>query len=354
MLAGFLKQNKRQKPFHLPVTGDLASAILLVKMKIRLTDGTSVLFSDINLFEEEPLWLPGSVVRSSRNDWGNIMIQEFETARYSIRYLLIELKRSLRLSLSYDQSRAQVIYNLHMPVTFHLTNGTEYVLSKGQASFLYDHDPLVISGEQGSRYQVLETNYPESALLDLKSAFMNEPDIIQCIEQDSLHPAHFFTVYASAKITDIFRQIRESIHHPALRPHFFEFKIREMLFQLLLDHERTNGYEKEPDETERLALEKARDIILSDISRHYTISEIARSVQLNEFDLKTGFKKVWGMGIYETLLRARMEKAHELLTMTDLPIKEIAFLTGYPRITSFIRSFRHFFHYTPGSLRRSR
>jgi AraC-like DNA-binding protein len=153
---------------------------------------------------------------------------------------------------------------------------------------------------------------------------------------------------------DIFRQIRECSHHPGLRPHFFEFKIRELLFQLLLDHERTNSYESEPDETERFALKKAREIILSDISRHYTIGEIARSVQLNEFDLKTGFKKIWGMGIYETLLHARMEKAHDLLVTTNLPIKEIAFLTGYPRITSFIRSFRHFFHYTPGSLRRSR
>lgn len=311
-------------------------------------------FSDIDKFGSDPVMIPGSRVRSSRNEWGNIILQEFETAHFSIRYLFIEWFRSMTLQLSYSRSRAQVVYNLHQPFSFQLTTGSRYQLSGGQFCFLYDHDPLMIVGEAGSLFRLLEANYPESALQELKSAFLNEPDIIQNIEQDSLQPALFFTGYASSRITDIFKQIRESIHHPHLRPYFFDFKIRELLFQILLDQEKNGQMEREPDERERLALNTAREMILSDISRHYTISEIARAVQLNEFDLKTGFKKQWGMGIYETLLRARMEKAHDLLLTTNMPVKEVAYHTGYPRITSFIRSFRHFFLYTPGSLRRGK
>ncbi len=311
-------------------------------------------FSDIDKFGSDPVMIPGSRVLSSRNEWGNIVLQEFETAHFSIRYLIIEWFRSMTLQLSYSRSRAQVVYNFHQPFSFQLTTGSQYQLSGGQFCFLYDHDPLMIVGEAGSLFRLLEANYPESALQELKSAFLNEPDIIQNIEQDSLQPALFFTGYASSRITDIFKQIRESIHHPRLRPYFFDFKIRELLFQILLDQEKNGQMEREPDERERLALNTAREMILSDISRHYTISEIARAVQLNEFDLKTGFKKQWGMGIYETLLRARMEKAHDLLLTTNMPVKEVAYHTGYPRITSFIRSFRHFFLYTPGSLRRGK
>jgi AraC-like DNA-binding protein len=83
-----------------------------------------------------------------------------------------------------------------------------------------------------------------------------------------------------------------------------------------------------------------------------TIPDISQKTVLNEFKLKMVFKQVFGMGVFETLMQARMQKARAYILETDKPIKEIASLIGYERITSFITAFRIHFGYTPASLRR--
>ncbi|MBC7851369.1 MAG: helix-turn-helix transcriptional regulator, partial [Chitinophagaceae bacterium] len=151
-------------------------------------------------------------------------------------------------------------------------------------------------------------------------------------------------------IGEIVNEILTNSSAANLQTFFFENKVRELLLQILLESEKTVPAELSPVSVN--ALIKAKAIILSDISRHHTIGEISKRVQLNEFDLKTGFKKLWGVGIYEMLLDARMHKAKKLLLETSKPMKEIASLTGYDRLTSFIRSFRNYHNITPGSLRR--
>jgi AraC-like DNA-binding protein len=100
------------------------------------------------------------------------------------------------------------------------------------------------------------------------------------------------------------------------------------------------------------SLYKARDIIMADITKHFSIREISQKVQLNEFKLKTGFKQVFGTGIFEYLLKIRMEKAYQLLIETDKPIKEIASIAGYDYLTNFITAFRKHFAQTPKEVRR--
>jgi AraC family transcriptional activator of pyochelin receptor len=133
---------------------------------------------------------------------------------------------------------------------------------------------------------------------------------------------------------------------------YFENKINDFHFEVL-----AQTYKADPGIVDLLQSEKdavfnARDIILTDLKQHFTIRQISEQVQLNEFKLKAGFKQLFGTGMFECLLRARMEKAKKLLIETDKPMKEIASLTGYEFLTSFITAFRKYFDYTPGSLRR--
>jgi AraC-like DNA-binding protein len=99
-------------------------------------------------------------------------------------------------------------------------------------------------------------------------------------------------------------------------------------------------------------IELARDILLKNLRHHITIRELAERVRLSESKLKYTFKEMYGMGIYAYLSRARMEKAKELLEESDKSIKEIAMLTGYKRITSFIKVFRKIYDKSPAAWRR--
>ena len=74
---------------------------------------------------------------------------------------------------------------------------------------------------------------------------------------------------------------------------------------------------------------------------------------MNEFKLKAGFKQVFGISMFDYLIKKRMQEARSLLLETDKPIKEIASLTGYSTKQSFLNAFKKYFHDTPGSFRKN-
>src|SRR5690348_14327671 len=97
----------------------------------------------------------------------------------------------------------------------------------------------------------------------------------------------------------------------------------------------------------------ARDILLKNLRHHITIRQLAERVSLSESKLKYAFKEVYGLGVYGYLSRARMEKAKQLLEESDKTIKEVAMLTGYKRITSFIKVFRKIYDKSPAAWRKN-
>jgi AraC family transcriptional regulator, transcriptional activator of the genes for pyochelin and ferripyochelin receptors len=96
----------------------------------------------------------------------------------------------------------------------------------------------------------------------------------------------------------------------------------------------------------------AKKLITKDILYHYTIAWLSRQTGLNEFDLKRGFKKTYGMELYAYLMKTRMERSIELLQETDKPIKDIYFICGYRHENNFIASFSRKHHQTPSCWRK--
>ena len=105
-----------------------------------------------------------------------------------------------------------------------------------------------------------------------------------------------------------------------------------------------------PDLMQQVALAKA--LIMKNVRYHFTIYSLSMETGINEFTLKRGFKAVYGMGLYECLIEARMEKGIPLLLETDKPFKEISYLCGYKHEKNFIAAFRKRFRLTPLSYRK--
>lgn len=101
-------------------------------------------------------------------------------------------------------------------------------------------------------------------------------------------------------------------------------------------------------------IENAKKIIDADISRHFTISDIAQQVTLGSTKLKETFKKHYGKGLYTYLKEARMKKAMELITATQKPFKEIARDVGFKHYNNFITAFTKYHGCSPGRARKKR
>jgi AraC family transcriptional regulator, transcriptional activator of the genes for pyochelin and ferripyochelin receptors len=96
-----------------------------------------------------------------------------------------------------------------------------------------------------------------------------------------------------------------------------------------------------------------RDLISERLGNPPSLMEIAKTVGLNEYKLKRGFKEVFGTTVYEYLTGERLNLAYQYLTDTDKTAAEIAFELGYSSPQHFSSAFRKKFGLPPQSVRKN-
>ncbi|MGI8583218.1 MAG: helix-turn-helix transcriptional regulator [Chitinophagaceae bacterium] len=142
---------------------------------------------------------------------------------------------------------------------------------------------------------------------------------------------------------------------PALAGDFYESALKQLLIRLF---KRISGID--PDAPEKFSptdIEKTievKRIIIVDLSKNYSITELARKVATNECTLKGCFKQIFGTTIYQYKLAAKMEYARQLLLDTDLLIQDISEMVGYGERSNLSLPFTKHFGYGPGFLRKKR
>jgi len=83
-----------------------------------------------------------------------------------------------------------------------------------------------------------------------------------------------------------------------------------------------------------------------------SVRELAQQVHLSPAHLQRLFKQETGVHISDLLSERRLTEAANLLTTTDMEIKEIAYFVGYVHHSSFVRAFQRRFGQSPKSYRR--
>ncbi len=100
------------------------------------------------------------------------------------------------------------------------------------------------------------------------------------------------------------------------------------------------------------ALTGVKEFLLENLDNPGTLPEIAIRTGINEFKLKTGFKKAFGKSVIAFVHEERLQRAKFLITETELPMKAIAVIAGYKNLSNFTTAFRKLFGYPPGTLKR--
>ncbi|HAS38903.1 MAG TPA: hypothetical protein DCS93_00420 [Microscillaceae bacterium] len=88
-------------------------------------------------------------------------------------------------------------------------------------------------------------------------------------------------------------------------------------------------------------------------AQNVTINQICKEFGLNEFKLKTGFKKLFKTTIRQYLKSYRLKTAIHLLTNTDMPLDEISQKVGYVYANNFSATFKSKFGCSPRQYRRT-
>lgn len=107
------------------------------------------------------------------------------------------------------------------------------------------------------------------------------------------------------------------------------------------------------EESENCSIERIAEIIRKNLSdANLSVNGIAEQMDVSPSHLSRYFKNKMGMGVLEYIHQCRVEMAKDMLRNSpEIRIREVANLTGFYNITTFIRVFKKIEGVTPGQYR---
>lgn len=101
------------------------------------------------------------------------------------------------------------------------------------------------------------------------------------------------------------------------------------------------------DEETVRKIKHAKEYLLRNMDSPPSLKELAKFAGLNEYQLKVGFKEIYGNTVFGFLLDHRLDHARVLLDSAKFQVNEVAYQVGYTNPSHFIAAFRKKFGTTP-------
>ncbi|WP_433831216.1 hybrid sensor histidine kinase/response regulator transcription factor [Flavobacterium anhuiense] len=238
-----------------------------------------------------------------------------------------------------------------------------------------EEDYEVIEAEDGEDgYQKIVENTPDFVISDIMMPKLNGVDLLKKI-RNNIETSHVPVVLLTAKTT-IESQL-EGINYGAddyitkpfsvsyLRARIVNLLEQRKRLQSIFENYDKNTFEKEPhpkedyDPKPHLVSDKDEEImrkIMSCIeqnmdSNEFSVEVLGANVGLNRTTLYYKIKSLTGYSPVEFIRDIRIKRAAQLLSDTQLLIKEIADMTGFSDMKYFTKSFKNKYGHTPTEYR---
>ena len=150
----------------------------------------------------------------------------------------------------------------------------------------------------------------------------------------------------NVKSERILNEIYSHSNNSEINNLFLQSKVLELLYleinkiSVTKNTIKLNTYDKQQ-------ILKAKEILLHDLQNPPSIVELAKSVCINEFKLKKGFKQVYKQSPYQFLTSYKLTKAKYLLEEGEYNVNEVSQLMGYKYSNNFSNAFFKEFKINP-------
>jgi len=227
----------------------------------------------------------------------------------------------------------EIVYVLSGPFQI-IIEGEEYSAKKGDIFIVNPGElHLMASNESGADYHTFV--FP----LELVS-FQSEDQL----SHDFFTPLRMGTLRFHNRVPDFLNmsEAREILAKliPAYRRDSptRQLEIRILLlqfFQTVFHEEAFNRIGEEKSSLGRDLL----TLIQQTYSENISLSQLASTLHLSEKYISRYFKQSFHINLTEYIRHLRITKAKHLLSSTDLPVTEIAYLSGFQDVSYFVRTF---------------
>lgn len=201
--------------------------------------------------------------------------------------------------------------------------------------------PFILKVPSGSKMAILTIS-----LESLHQLFIHEPlpflkpeNVNRIFYDEREIPAHLYVV-----LNQLFT-VHLSITSEKL---YFQAKALELL-SLYFSTKRPNT-ESCPflnDEETVRKIKHAKEHLLKNMENPPNLKDLARFAGLNEYQLKVGFKEIYGNTVYGYLLDHKLDHSRVLLDKGKYQVNQVAYEIGYTNPSHYIAAFRKKFGVTP-------
>jgi AraC-like DNA-binding protein len=101
------------------------------------------------------------------------------------------------------------------------------------------------------------------------------------------------------------------------------------------------------DEETVRKIKHAKEFLLKNMEAPPSLKELAKQAGLNEYQLKVGFKEIYGNTVYGFLLDHKLDHARAILDSAKYQVNQVAYQIGYTNPSHFIAAFKKKFGVTP-------
>jgi AraC-like DNA-binding protein len=245
---------------------------------------------------------------------------------------------------AFARKRVHFLFCLQQNVTLRFGPNYARELPQGHHFLVFNPDASISFELVASAQSVLV--WLSLSLEYLHELFVHEP--LPFLKPENINRAYYEEKTTTTPIQIVLRQLLKTQLGENAQLLFARAKMLELL-SLYFSH-KSPDTETCPflkDEAVMRKIKAAKDHLLQHLDNPPTIRELSRICGLNEYQLKTGFKEVYGSTIYGYLLDHKLDYARLLLDKGTLHVNEVAFQVGYSNPSHFIAAFKKKFGITP-------
>ena len=183
----------------------------------------------------------------------------------------------------------------------------------------------------------------------LHELFVNDFSDLTFLEGENINKKF----YAENPITPNLRLVLDQVAHVSTIPTNERLYYMGKAFELLsfyFDRSNESDLANCPfllDESNVEKIRQAKKIVIENMVDPPGLKEISRMIGLNEYQLKVGFKNIYGSSVFQFLNDYKMEYARKMLDDRSHKVNEVSEEVGYSNPSHFIAAFKRKYGITP-------
>jgi AraC family transcriptional regulator len=160
-------------------------------------------------------------------------------------------------------------------------------------------------------------------------------------------------IFQDPTILHVAQLLKEEVAHGGLASALLVESLRNLLAVHLLRNYQGKPAQPQVQQTalDSLKIKQIKDYIEDNIAEELAIAELAALVPMSQFHFARAFKATVGQSPHQYVVKRRMERAKVLLSVTGLPVAEVAYRVGFANQSHFTAQFRKIIGITPKQYR---